>query len=87
MVVTGSPTRQLTIRVRAVLTLFEKTIKGSLFGSNPQRDILRCSTSTGGRWLDRLVTSRYSLEQVSQGYADLVGKTSAAWSSTSRIGA
>jgi len=59
----------------AVLTLFEKTIKGSLFGSgNPQRDILKMLDlyQAGTLKLDELVTSRYSLEQVNQGYADLV---------------
>jgi S-(hydroxymethyl)glutathione dehydrogenase/alcohol dehydrogenase len=59
----------------AVLTLFEKTIKGSLFGSgNPQRDILKMLDlyQAGQLKLDELVTSQYTLSQVNQGYADLV---------------
>jgi alcohol dehydrogenase (nicotinoprotein) len=58
-----------------LLTLFEKTIKGSLFGSgNSRRDILKMLDlyQAGTLKLDELVTSRYSLERVNQGYADLV---------------
>jgi S-(hydroxymethyl)glutathione dehydrogenase/alcohol dehydrogenase len=77
VVVTGlANPAKLTVHVSgAVLTLFEKTIKGSLFGSgNPQRDILKMLDlyQAGTLKLDELVTSRYSLEQVNQGYADLV---------------
>ena len=59
----------------AVLTLFEKTIKGSLFGSgNPQRDIVKMLDlyQAGQLKLDEMVTERYTLDQVNQGYADLV---------------
>jgi S-(hydroxymethyl)glutathione dehydrogenase/alcohol dehydrogenase len=58
-----------------VLTLFEKTIKGSLFGSgNPQRDIIKMLDlyQAGQLKLDELVTTRYTLSEVNQGYADLV---------------
>ncbi len=58
-----------------MLTLFEKTIKGSLFGSgNPQRDIAKMIDlyQAGQLKLDELVTAQYSLDQVNQGYADLV---------------
>ena len=77
VVVTGlANPAKLTVHVSgAVLTLFEKTIKGSPFGSgNPQRDILKMLElyQAGTLKLDELVTSRYSLEQVNQGYADLV---------------
>jgi S-(hydroxymethyl)glutathione dehydrogenase/alcohol dehydrogenase len=77
VVVTGlANPAKLTVHVSgAVLTLFEKTIKGSLFGSgNPQRDILKMLDlyQAGTLKLDELVTSRYSLDQVNQGYADLV---------------
>lgn len=77
VVVTGlaSPAK-LTVHVSgAVLTLFEKTIKGSLFGSgNPQRDILKMLDlyQAGTLMLDELVTSRYRLEEVNKGYEDLV---------------
>jgi len=77
VVVTGlANPAKLTVHVSgAVLTLFEKTIKGSLFGSgNPQRDIIKMLDlyQDGKLKLDELVTSRYSLDQVNQGYADLV---------------
>jgi NDMA-dependent alcohol dehydrogenase len=77
VVVTGlANPAKLTVHVSGgVLTLFEKTIKGSLFGSgNPQYDILKMLGlyQAGELKLDELVTSRYSLEQVNQGYDDLV---------------
>jgi S-(hydroxymethyl)glutathione dehydrogenase/alcohol dehydrogenase len=77
VVVTGlADLGKLTVHVSGgILTLFEKTIKGSLFGSgNPQRDILKMIDlyQAGQLKLDELVTSRYTLDQVNQGYADLV---------------
>jgi len=77
VVVTGlANPAKLTVHVSGgILTLFEKTIKGSLFGSgNPQRDILKMLDlyQAGTLKLDELVTQRYSLDQVNQGYADLV---------------
>jgi alcohol dehydrogenase (nicotinoprotein) len=77
VVVTGlANPAKLTVHVSgAVLTLFEKTIKGSLFGSaNPQHDILKMLDlyQAGDLKLDELVTARYTLDQVNQGYADLV---------------
>jgi alcohol dehydrogenase (nicotinoprotein) len=77
VVVTGlANPAKLTVHVSGgVLTLFEKTIKGSLFGSgNPQRDIVKMLDlyQAGQLKLDELVTSRYTLDQVNQGYADLV---------------
>ncbi len=56
------------------LTLFQKTIKGSLFGSaNPQYDIVRLLRlyDAGQLKLDELITTRYTLEEVNQGYQDL----------------
>jgi S-(hydroxymethyl)glutathione dehydrogenase/alcohol dehydrogenase len=56
------------------LTLMEKTIKGCLFGSsNPQYDIVRLLRlyDEGKLKLDELVTQRYRLEDVNQGYEDL----------------
>ena len=56
------------------LTLNEKTIKGSLFGSaNPQYDIVKLLRlyDEGKLKLDELVTRRYTLEQVNEGYQDL----------------
>ena len=66
---------KLTIHVSGLeLTLFEKTIRGSLFGSaNPQYDIIRLLRlyNDGQLQLDDLVTTRYTLEEVNQGYQDL----------------
>jgi alcohol dehydrogenase (nicotinoprotein) len=76
VVITGlaDPTK-LTVHVSgADLTLNEKTIKGTLFGSaNPQYDIVRLLRmyDQGELKLDELVTTRYSLEDVNQGYEDL----------------
>ncbi len=77
VVVTGlaDPTKATVHVSGGVLTLFEKTIKGSLFGSgNPQRDIVKMLDlyQAGRLKLDELVTNTYSLDQVNQGYADLV---------------
>jgi S-(hydroxymethyl)glutathione dehydrogenase/alcohol dehydrogenase len=57
-----------------LLTLFEKTVKGALFGSsNPQYDIVRMLDlyQAGQIKLDELITQRYTLDQVNQGYQDL----------------
>ena len=56
------------------LTLFQKRIQGSLFGaSNPTRDIpLMLDLYRQGRLkLDELITHRYPLDQVNDGYADM----------------
>ena len=76
VVITGlaDPTK-LTVQVSgADLTLNQKTIMGSLFGSmNPQYDIVKLLRlyDAGELKLDELVTKRYSLEDVNQGYQDL----------------
>ncbi|GLY71416.1 NDMA-dependent alcohol dehydrogenase [Amycolatopsis taiwanensis] len=76
VVITGlaSP-EKLTVHVSgSVLSLFEKTIKGSLFGSaNPQYDIVRLLRlyQAGQLKLDELITRRYTLEEVNEGYQDL----------------
>jgi NDMA-dependent alcohol dehydrogenase len=57
------------------LTLFEKRIVGALFGSgNPFEDIPRMLElyRDGRLKLDELVTTRYRLEDVNQGYRDLL---------------
>ncbi len=77
VVITGlADPSKLTVHVSgADLTLNEKTIKGTLFGSaNPQYDIVRLLRmyDQGELKLDELVTTRYSLEEVNQGgYEDL----------------
>jgi S-(hydroxymethyl)glutathione dehydrogenase/alcohol dehydrogenase len=65
-----------TLQLPGVLaTLYKKTIKGSLFGDcNPTTDIPRLLElyRTGDLKLDELITTRYRLEQVNQGYDDLL---------------
>lgn len=56
------------------LTLYQKRIQGSLYGEcSPSRDILRLLDLYGaGRLhLDELITRRYSLAQINEGYADM----------------
>jgi Zn-dependent alcohol dehydrogenase len=56
------------------LTLFEKRIQGALFGGgNPFKEIPRMLDlyRDGRLKLDELVTTRYRLEEVNQGYQDL----------------
>ena len=66
---------KLTIHVSGMmLTLNEKTIRGTLFGSaNPQYDIVRLLRlyDAGQLKLDELVTTKYRLEDINQGYQDL----------------
>jgi Zn-dependent alcohol dehydrogenase len=52
----------------------QKTIKGTLFGSsNPQYDIVRMLRlyDAGQLKLDELITRRYTLDEINQGYQDL----------------
>jgi S-(hydroxymethyl)glutathione dehydrogenase/alcohol dehydrogenase len=77
MVITGlADPAKLTVQLSgAVMTLFEKTVKGALFGSsNPIYDIgnLLDLYQAGQVKLDELVTKRYSLDEVNQGYQDLL---------------
>jgi NDMA-dependent alcohol dehydrogenase len=56
------------------LTLFAKEIKGALFGdSNPHTDIQRMLRlyQEGKLKLDELVTRRYKLDEIQQGYDDM----------------
>ncbi|MEV0945059.1 NDMA-dependent alcohol dehydrogenase [Rhodococcus sp. NPDC049939] len=76
VVVTGLAAEdELTVHVSgADLTMNQKTIKGSLFGSsNPQYDIVRLLRlyNAGRLRLDELITTKYTLEQVNEGYQDL----------------
>lgn len=53
------------------LTLFEKTLKGSIFGSaNPRRDIPRLLKmyQDGQLMLDELITQTYDLDDINDGY-------------------
>jgi NDMA-dependent alcohol dehydrogenase len=58
-----------------MLVTYEKQVRGSLFGSsNPNYDIPRMLDlyRDGLLELDDLVTTRYSLDQVNEGYSDLL---------------
>jgi alcohol dehydrogenase (nicotinoprotein) len=66
-----TPTIQLP---GAMLTLFRKTVKGSLFGDcNPTTDIPKILGlyKAGDLKLDEIITRTYALEQVNEGYDDL----------------
>jgi NDMA-dependent alcohol dehydrogenase len=69
------PTAEGSIAVPAVfLTVFEKQLIGSLFGSaNPRRDIPKLLElyTQGQLDLDGLVTTTYPLEGINDGYADM----------------
>ena len=57
------------------LTLYEKSIHGSLFGSsNPRHDIPRYLEmyNLGQLKLDELVTKEYSLDDINEGYEDML---------------
>jgi len=59
----------------AMLTLFQKKIQGTLFGSaNPMYDITKMLDlyQAGEIKLDELVTQKYKLEDINQGYDDLL---------------
>jgi alcohol dehydrogenase (nicotinoprotein) len=77
VVVTGlaDPTKNTIELPGALLTLFEKRIQGSLFGSgDPFHDIPRMVElyQSGDLKLDELITTTYSLDQVNEGYQDLL---------------
>ncbi|HTX29598.1 MAG TPA: NDMA-dependent alcohol dehydrogenase [Streptosporangiaceae bacterium] len=77
VVVTGlgkllEPTIQLP---GTILTLFRKTLKGSLFGDcNPTYDIPKILGlyQAGDLKLDEIITRTYTLDQVNEGYEDLM---------------
>ena len=57
------------------LFLFEKQVRGSLFGSsNPRNDILELLSlyDSGLLKLDGLVTREYALDDVNEGYDDML---------------
>jgi S-(hydroxymethyl)glutathione dehydrogenase/alcohol dehydrogenase len=58
-----------------ILTLFRKTVKGSLFGDcNPTTDIPKILGlyQSGDLKLDEIITRTYTLDQVNEGYEDLL---------------
>ena len=59
----------------SILTLFRKTVKGSLFGDcNPITDIPKILGlyQAGDIKLDEIITRTYRLEEVNEGYDDLL---------------
>ncbi len=59
----------------SIMTLFRKTLKGSLFGDcNPTTDIPRILGlyQSGDIKLDEIITRTYTLDQVNEGYDDLL---------------
>jgi alcohol dehydrogenase (nicotinoprotein) len=77
VVVTGlaDPTKHTVQLSGAEMTLYQKTVKGTLFGgSNPMYDIpkLLGMYQAGQLKLDELVTSTYTLDQLNEGYDDLL---------------
>ena len=76
-VITGlADPSKLTVQLPgAVMTLYEKTVKGTLFGSgNPMHDIrnLVGLYQAGKLKLDELITNRYKLEDIGQGFQDML---------------
>ena len=60
-----------------ILTLFRKSIKGSLFGDcNPTTDIPKILGlyQSGDIKLDEIITRTYTLDQVNEGYDDLLAR-------------
>jgi Zn-dependent alcohol dehydrogenase len=58
------------------MTLFEKQVRGSLFGSsNPRHDVLELleQNRVGQLKLEELITREYTFEEVNQGYEDMFG--------------
>lgn len=70
------PWDDLSVQLPAAqLAMFQKTVKGCIFGGlNPQFDVPRLLGlhDTGKLKLDELVTREYKLEDVNQGYQDLL---------------
>ena len=63
----------LPVTARDVV-LYQKRIQGSLFGScSPTKDIPRLLelNRLGRLQLDELITTRYSLDQINDGFADM----------------
>lgn len=57
------------------LSMFQKRIQGCLYGNGSPRDQIPQLTNlyrTGDLKLDELITTRYSLEQINDGYRDLL---------------
>lgn len=70
------PWDDLSIQLPAAqLAMYQKTVKGCIFGQfNPQYDVpkLLGLYQAGQLKLDELITREYSLDEVNQGYDDLL---------------
>lgn len=76
-VITGlADPSKLTVQLSgSIMTLFQKTVKGTLFGnSNPMYDIKKLLGlyQAGKLKIDELVTQQYTLDNINQGYDDLL---------------
>jgi S-(hydroxymethyl)glutathione dehydrogenase/alcohol dehydrogenase len=76
-VITGiAPAAETTAAISLMeLTLFQKSLKGSLFGAaNPRADIPRLLSlyREGQLKLEEMVTAEYKLADINQGYADML---------------
>lgn len=76
-VITGlADPSKLTVHLSgSMMTLFQKTVKGTLFGNaNPMYDITKLIGlyQAGQLNLDDLITRRYTLETINEGYDDLL---------------
>lgn len=77
VVITGlaDPSKNTIEFPGALLTLFEKRIQGSLFGSgDPFKDIPRLVDmyQAGQLKIDEMITNTYTLDEVNKGYEDLL---------------
>ncbi len=77
VVLTGiTPETELSIPIKPLdLTRFQKTIKGGIYGgSNPNADIPRqyAMYQAGQLKLDEFISNTYSLDDINQGYEDLL---------------
>jgi S-(hydroxymethyl)glutathione dehydrogenase/alcohol dehydrogenase len=76
LVITAVSSPDLLIEIPSFeLTLYQKAIVGSLFGSgNPHYDIPKLIDLylRGSLKLDQLITTRYSLDDVNKGYDDML---------------
>jgi len=71
----GHPTETTAAMSVLDLTLYEKQVRGSLFGSsNPRDDIFELLSlyDSGRLKLDELITREYTLDDVNQGYDDML---------------
>jgi S-(hydroxymethyl)glutathione dehydrogenase/alcohol dehydrogenase len=71
----GHPSETTVTASLFEMTLYEKSVHGALFGSsNPQHDIPRYLEmyNLGELKLDELVTKEYALEDINEGYQDML---------------